>query len=43
MSLTPLQGPKQLVDTQVLCVDPQGRSGQILVLLYSVAASSSNT
>lgn len=37
-----LQGPKQLVETQVLCVDEQGRAGTILVLLYNLAASAAN-
>lgn len=36
------QGPKQLVETQVLCVDEQGRAGTILVLLYNLAASAAN-
>lgn len=36
-----LPGPKQTVETQVKCIDPQGRAGQILVLMYNVAASSS--
>ena len=35
-----LQGPKQIFETETLCIDPQGRAGQILVLLYNVAASS---
>lgn len=35
-----LPGPKQIFETQTMCIDPQGRAGQILVLLYNVAASS---
>jgi hypothetical protein len=30
------------VETRVLSVDPHGRAGQILVLLYNVAASTAN-
>jgi hypothetical protein len=36
------QGPKQIVETQVQCIDAQGRAGQILVLLYNLAASAAN-
>jgi len=38
-----LPGPKQLVETQVLCVDEQGRAGTILVLLYNLATSAANS
>mmetsp|Transcript_13797 Transcript_13797/g.22981 ORF Transcript_13797/g.22981 Transcript_13797/m.22981 type:complete len:603 (+) Transcript_13797:119-1927(+) len=37
-----LPGPKQLVETQVLSIDPQGRAGQILVLLYHLQASAAS-
>lgn len=30
-----LPGPKHIVETQLLSVDPQGRAGQILVMLYT--------
>lgn len=36
------QGPKQVVETQIQCIDPQGRAGQVLVLLYNLAASAAN-
>ena len=39
---TRLQGPKQVVETQIECIDPQGRAGQVLVLLYNLAASAAN-
>eukprot|EP01038_Epipyxis_sp_PR26KG_P009508 gene9508-12808_t len=33
-----LPGPKHIIETQVLCIDPQGRAGQLQLLLYSTAA-----
>lgn len=36
-----LPGPKHVVETHVLSVEPQGRAGQVLLLLYSSAYASS--
>jgi Bardet-Biedl syndrome 1 protein len=35
-----LPGPKHCVETHVMSVDPQGRAGQVLLLLYSSSNSS---
>jgi hypothetical protein len=31
-----------VVETQIQCIDPQGRAGQVLVLLYNLAATAAN-
>jgi hypothetical protein len=30
-----LQGPKHIIETQILNIDPDGRAGQILLLIYN--------
>ena len=37
-----LPGPKHCFEAEVLCVDPQGRAGQIVILLSSAPKSGVN-
>jgi hypothetical protein len=37
-----LPGPKQLLETSIYNIDPQGRAGQILVMLYKNEGQKTN-